>query len=160
MENDIKTRSGIQIAIASDHAGFGLKQDLITRIQQNVTTMGAYVIDKGPVNDKRVDYPDYAALVTAAVLGKHVDLGILICGSGIGMSMMANRYSGIRCALVSDPLSAQLSRQHNDSNVLALGARLIGPDQAWACVQTWLQTEFEGGRHKARINKLDTLFTP
>ena len=145
---------GFIIAIASDHAGYGLKQQLIQRLQ-TVGVHGHTILDLGPENEDRVDYPDYATKVAAAVMGKHAERGMLICGSGIGMSMMANRYQGIRCALVSEPESAALSRQHNDSNVLALGARLIGVDMAWACVQAWLQTPFSQGRHTARVAKME-----
>ncbi len=145
---------GFIIAIASDHAGFELKQKLRGRLE-NYGNNGHTVIDLGPSNSDRVDYPDYATKVSAAVLGHHADRGILICGSGIGMSIMANRYQGIRCALVSEPESARLSRQHNNSNVLALGARLIGEDMAWTCVQEWLRTPFEGGRHAERVAKTD-----
>lgn len=142
---------GFIIAMASDHAGFALKEELKARLEHK----GHNVIDLGPDNEDRVDYPDYATKVAAAVMGKHAERGILICGSGIGMSIMANRYQGIRCALVSEPESATLSRQHNDSNVLALGARLTGPDMAWACVEAWLCTPFSQGRHTARVAKME-----
>jgi ribose 5-phosphate isomerase B len=144
---------GYKIALASDHAGVSLKTHLANLLSSR--GKGHDVVDLGPYCPERVDYPDYAEKVCAAVMGKRVDRGILICGSGIGMSIAANRHQGIRCALVSDQLSAALSRQHNNSNVLALGARVIGEDQAWACVLTWLQTPFEAGRHLLRINKLD-----
>lgn len=156
MELDPKERTnrGFIIAIASDHAGYELKQKLITRLQ-SVGSRGHTLIDLGPDSADRVDYPDYATKVAAAVIGKHAERGILICGSGVGMSIQANRYQGVRCALVTDPETARLSRAHNDSNVLALGARLTGEDMAWACVDTWLQTGFEFGRHEARVKKMD-----
>lgn len=143
------------IAIASDHAGFELKQKMVTQLQQ----AGCLVWDLGPDNSDRVDYPDYAVKLAAQVASGEVQKGILICGSGVGMSMAANRVPGVRCALVSDPETARLSRAHNDSNVLALGARLTGEDMAWACVLMWLKTEFEAGRHEARIQKLDHIHT-
>lgn len=145
---------GYIIAIASDHAGVELKAHL-SDLLRKVGSRGHYVLDLGPPTADRVDYPDYAAKVCASVLGKQVDRGILICGSGIGMSMAANRYAGIRCALVGEPLSAKLSRQHNNSNVLALGSRLTGPDMAWECVDTWLRIPYDGGRHDQRIAKMD-----
>ena len=156
MQIDPKERvnRGFIIAIASDHAGFDLKQKIVAQLQA-VGSRGHNVIDLGPSSADRVDYPDYATKVAAAVIGKHADRGILICGSGVGMSIMANRYQGIRCALVSDPETARLSRAHNNSNVLALGARLTGEDMAWACVQTWLTTGFDFGRHEQRIAKMD-----
>jgi ribose 5-phosphate isomerase B len=156
MELDPKehVNRGFIIAIASDHAGFELKQKLITKLK-SVSGRGHHVIDLGPDNMDRVDYPDYATKVAAAVIGAHSERGILICGSGVGMSIQANRYQGVRCALVSDPETARLSRAHNNSNMLALGARLTGEDMAWACVDAWLKTGFEFGRHEARIAKMD-----
>ncbi len=144
-----------KIAIASDHAGFELKHKLVAQLQQS----GITVVDLGPHNADRVDYPDYAVKLAAHVASGEVPKGILICGSGVGMSMAANRVPGVRCALVSDPETARLSRAHNDSNVLALGARLTGEDMAWACVRMWLNTVFEFGRHEARIQKLDHIHT-
>jgi ribose 5-phosphate isomerase B len=142
---------GYTFGIASDHAGVELKTHLVNLLKNR----GHEVVDFGPETADRVDYPDYATKVCAGVLGGRVDRGILICGSGIGMSIAANRHQGIRCALVHDPVGAELSRRHNNSNVIALGARLLGPDQASACVLTWLQTPFDGGRHQGRIDKLD-----
>ena len=155
MQTDkIELNRGYKIVIASDHAGVELKSHLVSMLK-NRGALGHDVIDLGPENTERVDYPDYAAKVCAAILDNSAERGILICGSGIGMSIAANRYQGIRCALVHDQLGAELSRRHNQSNVIALGARLIGLDQAWACVLTWLQTPFEGNRHIQRIQKLD-----
>lgn len=147
---DTTNTTPAQIVLASDHAGYTLKE----HIKQCLQHAGYYVIDLGPHNSDRVDYPDYAVKVATHIKQTPQDMGILVCGSGIGMSMMANRFDHIRCALVSEPESAALSRRHNDSNVLALGARLVGPDMAWACVTTWLNTDFEYGRHEARVNKL------
>lgn len=150
MEMDV----GLTVVIASDHAGVDLKEFIYHKLQNHGARI-AQVMDLGPQGMERVDYPDYAEKVCDAILNKQAHLGILICGSGIGMSMKANRYPGIRCALVSEPTSAMLSKQHNNSNVLALGARLTGPDQAWACVEAWMKATYEGGRHDARIAKLD-----
>lgn len=142
------------IAIASDHAGFELKQTLIHMIYELNPVLSVW--DLGPENTERVDYPDYAALVARAVQNSQATQGVLICGSGVGMSMKANRYSGIRCVLANDVTTARLSRLHNDSNVLALGARLTGVDLAWDILRTWYNTPYEGGRHDVRIAKLDS----
>ena len=150
MEMDV----GLTVAIASDHAGVDLKEFLHYKLQDHGARI-AKVVDLGPQGMERVDYPDYAVKVCESILHKKAHLGILICGSGVGMSMMANRYKHIRCALVHEPTSAALSKQHNNSNVLSMGARLIGPDQAWACVEAWLRASYEGGRHDGRIAKLD-----
>lgn len=139
------------IVIASDHSGLKLKSLLKDRL---IDTDRYVVHDFGPYNTESVDYPDYANLVCKDIVSGIFGLGILICGSGIGMSIAANRHLGIRCALVNEPLSAKLSRTHNDSNVLALGSRLLGEEMAWQCVDTWLNTEYEGGRHDNRIKKL------
>lgn len=145
---------GLTVVIASDHAGVDLKEFIQHKLQNHGARI-AQVVDMGPHGMDRVDYPDYAVKVCNAILSKQAHVGILICGSGVGMSMMANRHAHIRCALVSEPTTATLSKQHNNSNVLALGARLIGPDQAWACVEAWLKASYEGGRHDGRIAKLD-----
>ena len=151
------TSRGFIVAVASDHAGIDMRV-AIRDLLRSTGARGHYVIDFGPMPvDGRVDYPDYAAKVTESVLSGEADRGILICGSGIGMSMAANRHRGIRCAMVNDITSARLSRQHNNANVLALGARLIGPDLAWAIVEEWLKTPYEGGRHDQRIAKLDAV---
>ena len=141
------------IAIASDHAGFELKQTLIRMILEQ--DPGFPVCDLGPSSADRVDYPDYAALVAQAVQMSQATKGVLICGSGVGMSMKANRYAGIRCVLANDVTTARLSRLHNNSNVLALGARLTGVDLAWDIFHTWYHAHYEGGRHDVRIAKLD-----
>lgn len=143
-----------QIAIASDHAGFELKQTLIHMLRE--WDPNFQVWDLGPLNTERVDYPDYAVKVAGAVYHKHTQKGVLICGSGVGMSMKANRYVGIRCVLANDVTTARLSRLHNDSNVLALGARLTGVDLAWDIFHTWYHAPYEGGRHDVRIAKLDS----
>lgn len=139
-----------KIAIASDHAGFALKAKLI----QHIEGLGHKVVDLGPETDARVDYPDFGYKLAEAVVKGEADFGVAICGSGIGISIALNRYSGVRAALCHDVTSARLSRQHNDANVLALGERLIGPAVAPECVDVFLTTEFEGGRHAGRVEKL------
>ena len=136
----------IAIAIASDHAGVELKSSLI-HVLGNAT-------DLGPSTTDSVDYPDYANKLCEWVLSGENRRGVLICGSGIGMSIAANRHAGIRAALVNSPELAMLARQHNDANVLCLGARFVSQEAAQACLHTFLRTEFEGGRHAARVEKL------
>ncbi len=138
------------VAIASDHAGVEMKSQLISYIEQ----LGHTVENLGANTTESVDYPDYARSVTDALLAKRAGLGILICGSGIGMSMAANRAKGIRAALVRSGLEARLARQHNHANVLCLGARISGIETAKDCVKEFLQTAFEGGRHLQRIEKM------
>jgi ribose 5-phosphate isomerase B len=138
------------IAVASDHAGFQLKTQLAAHLKKQ----GYEVIDLGPVNEDRVDYPDFGFKLAEAVRDGQVPRGIAVCGSGIGISIALNRYKDVRAALCHDVTSAKLSRQHNDANVLALGARLIGAEVALECVDAFLKTEFEGGRHAGRVEKL------
>lgn len=146
---------GFIVALGSDHAGVDMRCN-IRDLLHATGTRGHYPVDYGPMPaNGRVDYPDYAAKVVNSVLSGESDRGILVCGSGIGMSMAANRYPGIRCALVHDVTTARLSRLHDNANVLALGARLTGPDLAWDIVQEWLRTPYEGGRHDQRIAKMD-----
>lgn len=139
-----------KIAIASDHAGFALKQ----RLAEYVAAKGYEVIDLGPQSEDRVDYPDYGYKLAEAIEAGTADAGIGICGSGIGISIALNRYGAVRAALCHDVTTAQLARLHNNANVIALGARLIGPDLATACVDAFLTTTFEGGRHAGRVDKL------
>ena len=141
----------LRIALGSDHAGFGLKEF----VREHLSTRGIEVVDLGTDSTLSVDYPDYARKVCQAVLDGTAQGGILFCGTGLGMSIMANRFSGIRAALCHEHFTAQASRSHNDANVLALGARVIGTDIAREIVDTWLDTPFEGGRHQKRINKFD-----
>lgn len=138
-----------KIAIASDHAGINLKDALIATL----TAQGARVVDFGTNGTESVDYPDYALRVTKAIHDGTAELGILICGSGIGMSMAANRHPHIRAALCHNTDTATLARQHNDANILVLGARILGEAEAAACVHAFLTTPFEGGRHQGRIDK-------
>ncbi len=139
-----------KIAIASDHTGVELKAQL----RDHLASFGHEVLDLGPDTTASVDYPDYADKLAAAIKEHHAEQGVLICGSGIGISIAANRHRHIRAALCHDGLSARLSRQHNDANVLVLGARLIGSDVAKDCATIFFSTAFEGGRHQNRINKL------
>ena len=135
----------MRIALAADHAGYLLKDELVRWLQ---------VTDLGTNGPESVDYPEYGARVANAVASGQAERGIAVCGSGIGISIAVNRNPKCRCARVDDPLSAQLSREHNDANVLALGGRLIGSDMAKACVQAFLDTGFAGGRHQRRVDEL------
>ena len=138
------------IAIASDHAGFDLKAQL----KQELVAMGFEALDLGPDSTASVDYPDFADRLAAALKDGQAKRGVLICGTGIGISMAANRHRHIRAALVHDVTGARLTRQHNNANVLCLGARLIGADVAKDCLKVFLTTDFEGGRHENRVAKL------
>jgi len=138
------------IALASDHAGFELK-DLI---KEYLDDRGYVTIDLGTNGPESVDYPDFGAAMGEAIESGKAEKGVLVCGSGIGISIAANRNPSVRAALVQDGLAARLSRQHNDANVVALGARLIGVETAYDCVDAFLTTEFEGGRHQRRIDKM------
>ncbi len=140
-----------KVALASDHAGFELKEI----IKEHLSGRDMVPVDLGTDSTHSVDYPDYAIKVCEAVLTGTVDKGILICGTGLGMSMMANRYKGIRGALCHDHFTALAARSHNDSNVLILGSRILGIDLAKEIVDTWLDTPFEGDRHERRIRKFD-----
>lgn len=140
----------MKIAIASDHAGFELKE----KIKNFLKELGHEYEDFGTDSEESVDYPDYALKVAECVARKECDRGILICGSGIGMSMSANKVPGIRAALCCNTEMAKLSREHNDANVLTMGARLIDEDTAKEIVRVWLETEFLGERHLRRVNKM------
>lgn len=139
-----------RIAIASDHAAIEMKAALVAWLESR----GAEVVDLGPTTADSVDYPDFGYKLAAAVSSGEAQRGIALCGSGIGISIAVNRNAGCRCALVSEPLSARLAREHNDANVIALGARLIGIEMAKACVETFLATDFLGDRHVRRVEKL------
>jgi ribose 5-phosphate isomerase B len=141
----------LRIAIASDHAGYVLKE----RIKEYILSLGGYEIeDYGTMSQDPVDYPDYALKVAEAVARGRHDRGILICGTGIGMCIAANKVPGIRCAPCNDVLTARYSREHNDANILALGARLIEVERAKEIVRIWLTTDFQGGRHERRVKKI------
>lgn len=138
------------IAIASDHAGFELKSVLI----EELARLGFAPIDLGTIDLKSVDYPDYADRLAAALADGRAARGVLVCGTGIGISIAANRHRHVRAAVCHDTTSARLTREHNDANVLVLGARLIGVEVAKDCLQVFLTTGFAGGRHAARVGKL------
>ena len=140
----------LKLAIASDHAAVDLKADLAAYLREQ----GHEVTDLGPQTADRVDYPDYGYKLAQAIASGQAQFGVALCGSGIGISIAVNRNPACRCALVSDPYSAALAREHNDANVIAMGARLIGPDMARICLQSFLVAEFGGGRHAARVAKL------
>ena len=140
----------MRIALAADHAGVDLKDDLSGWLKE----LGHEVEDLGTKGHESVDYPDFGARLARAIKDGTADRGIAICGSGIGISIAVNREPACRCARVDDPLSAALAREHNDANVLAFGARLIGGDMARACVLAFLETEFAGGRHQRRVDLL------
>ena len=140
----------MKIAITSDHGGNQLRKEIV----QLLSERGFEYEDFGPKTDESVDYPDYASTVCEGVAAGRFDRGILICGTGIGMSIAANKIKGIRCALVHDVFSAKATRGHNDTNVLAMGERVIGAGLAREIVSAWLDTSFEGGRHARRVEKL------
>ncbi|GAF21511.1 ribose 5-phosphate isomerase B [Bacillus sp. JCM 19047] len=140
----------MKIAIASDHGGTRLKDELIAVIKD----LGFAYEDFGCNCEGSVDYPDYALPVAEKVAAGEFDRGILVCGTGIGMSIAANKVKGIRCALVHDVFSAKATRQHNDTNMISMGERVIGPGLAGEIVRTWLGEAFEGGRHANRIGKI------
>ena len=140
----------MRIAIASDHAGFDLK----TELREYLIGLGHEVADLGPETAERVDYPDFGYKLAAAIADGTVQAGVALCGSGIGISIAVNRNPACRCARVDDPYSAALAREHNDANAIALGARLIAPDMAKACLDAFLAAPFGGGRHAARVDKL------
>ena len=138
------------IAIACDHGALALKTHMVTYLKDK----GYDILDLGVNGPESVDYPDFGYKVAEAIKDGTVKRGILMCGSGIGISIAANRFTEIRCALVHDVTGARLTREHNDANVIAFGGRMIGPDLCEECVDTFLNTEFEGGRHQRRVDKL------
>ena len=142
-----------KIALASDHGGFDLKESVIAHLLNT----GWEVDDLGPHSGDSVDYPDYGIKLAEAVAEKKVQRGIVICGTGIGMSIVVNRYPGIRGTLCSDLFTAKLCREHNDSNILIMGGRVIGKGLAAEIVNTWLNTPFEGGRHQRRLDKINQI---
>jgi ribose 5-phosphate isomerase B len=141
------------IAIACDHGGYALKET----VKQHLKDKGYEVKDFGTNSLDSCDYPDYAAPAAQAVASGECEKGIVICTTGIGVSIVANKVKGIRCALCADSLSASLTRRHNDTNMLAMGAGIIGQNLALEIVDTWLTTEFEGGRHQRRVDKITAL---
>ncbi len=144
------------VAIGSDHAGYSLK----TTLAKALTDWGHTVIDLGTDGTASVDYPDFAHAVCRAVVEGRARFGVLVCGTGIGMSMTANRHAGIRCALIHDVTGARLTRAHNDANVIAFGARTTGVEPALDALKTFLATPFEGGRHERRVAKIELTGDP
>jgi ribose 5-phosphate isomerase B len=142
-----------KIAIASDHGGFDLKKSIVSFLLNK----GWVVDDFGAPSTDPVDYPDYGIKLAKAIIDKKFVRGILICGTGIGMSVIVNRFPGIRGTLCSDVYTAKMSREHNDSNILIMGGRVIGPGLAIEILDTWLNTEFEGGRHQRRLDKIKNI---
>lgn len=145
--------SAMKIALGADHAGYELKD----KIKQHLEQSGIDVRDEGTNSGESVDYPDFASLVAHDVHDGRVDLGILVCGSGIGMAIAANKVVGVRAANVATEYDAQMSREHNNANVLTLGARILSADQAFAIVDKWLNTQFAGGRHERRVDKITAI---
>ncbi len=143
----------MRIAIGSDHGGFPLKKEVMQHLQEK----GIEFKDFGPFTEESCDYPDYAEPVGKAVASKEYDFGILICGTGIGISISANKVKGIRAALCHDTFSAHATREHNNANILAMGARVVGPGLALDIVDTFLESDFEGGRHERRVNKIHAI---
>jgi ribose 5-phosphate isomerase B len=140
----------MKIAIGSDHRGFDAKRRIVSLLQQ----LGHDVLDLGPEGSESVDYPDFALQVAQAVSQGRVERGILICGTGIGMCIAANKVKGVRAAPCHDSITAEMSRRHNDANVLCLSADLLGEELIDRMVRIWLETEFEGGRHARRVDKI------
>jgi ribose 5-phosphate isomerase B len=143
----------MRIALAADHAGFALKDELADWLRKE----GHDIVDLGTNGPASVDYPHFGSKIARVVGSGGAERGVVVCGSGIGVSIAVNRDPRCRCARVGDPLSAALAREHNDANVLALGARLTGTDMAKACVAAFLGTDFAGGRHQRRVDQLSTL---
>jgi len=143
----------MKLAIASDHGGWELKQ----HIKEILEEMSIEYRDFGPLSCESVDYPDFALPVAEAVASGEFSRGILVCGTGIGMSIAANKVKGIRAALCHDTFSARATREHNDSNILALGERVVGKGLAGEIVKIWLTTEFQGGRHQKRVEKISKI---
>jgi ribose 5-phosphate isomerase B len=143
----------VRIAIAADHAGYALKE----AVKRAIPSSCGVIEDLGTDSDAPVDYPDVAAVLATRVASGGCERGILVCGTGIGMSMAANKFAGVRAANAWTPETARLAREHNDANVLALGARLLSEDVAVALVRVFLETPFAGGRHQGRVDKLNAL---
>lgn len=143
----------MKIALGSDHGGLELKGIVLEHLKKQ----GYEVVDMGTYTTDSVDYPDCAAPVCEAVLAKEADCGMLFCGTGIGISIAANKYKGIRAALCSDVYSAKMAKQHNNAQIICMGGRVTGPDLACMIADTWLSTEFEGGRHLERVKKIHSI---
>lgn len=143
----------MQIGLACDHGGFELKEELKTFLK----SLGVEPIDMGTFNEDSVDYPDFGVLVAEKVSQGELEKGILICGTGIGMSIVANKFPRIRAALANDLYSSRCSREHNDANILIIGGRIVGKELAKEIVKVWLETPFAGGRHRRRLEKIEAL---
>ena len=143
----------MQIGLACDHGGFGLKEDLKAFLK----SMEVEAVDLGSFDETSVDYPDFGIQIAERVSRGELEKGILICGTGIGMSIVANKFPGVRAALANELYSARCSREHNDANILVLGGRVIGPGLAREIVRVWLETPFSGGRHQRRLEKITAL---
>ena len=143
----------MKIAIGADHAGFELKE----KIKQYLIRKGVEVDDRGTNSPESVDYPDYARVVGEVVAGRRAESGILVCGTGIGMAIAANKVPGIRAAKVNSEVEAQLSREHNDANVMTIGGRVVDEASAFKIVDRWLSTQFSGGRHQRRVDKISDI---
>lgn len=143
----------MRIALAADHGGFPLKEQIKLYLQQK----NYEVLDMGTDAEDSVDYPDYGKRCAEAVIGGKAERGVVVCGTGIGISIAANKVKGIRCALCTSEEMAEMSRKHNDANMLALGGRVLDEHRALVILQTWLDTEFEGGRHQRRVNLLNEM---
>ena len=139
------------IAFGCDHSAFGLKQEIIKFTE----SLGHSVKDFGTFSEERADYPEYAKKAAKAIIDGECNLGILVCGTGVGMSITANKVKGIRAVVCSEPFSAKLSREHNNTNILCLGARVVGPELAKMIVEIWLSAEFQGGRHSDRVEMFE-----
>ena len=143
----------MKIALGADHAGFELKD----KLKKWLTVRGFETTDEGTNTSDSVDYPDYARKVADDVVGKRADLGILVCGTGIGMAIAANKVPGIRASSATTEYEAQMAREHNNANILALGARIVGEEDARKIITKWLDTQFAGGRHQQRVDKIAAL---
>lgn len=144
----------MKVAIGSDHAGYYLKEEL----KEVLKNEGVEYLDLGTLNgDESVDYPDYAASVARKVASGEFDRGVIVCGTGVGVAIAANKIKGIRAANCNETICARFSREHNDANVLTMGARIIGPSVAQEILKIWLETDFEGGRHARRVNKISEI---
>lgn len=141
------------IAIASDHAGREMKEDL----KEFLESIDVDVVDMGVNDDKSVDYPDYGIPLAEKVSNGEVPRGVLVCGTGIGMSILANKFKGVRAALVSDVFTARMAKEHNNANILVIGGRIVGKGLAREMLKTWLDAKFEGGRHQSRLDKITEL---
>jgi ribose 5-phosphate isomerase B len=140
----------MKVALGSDHGGFELKEG----IKKHLNRKGIEFVDYGTFNNESVDYPDYGRITAEAIMKGECDRGIVVCGTGIGISLAANKVKGIRCALVSEEYSARMAKAHNNANMIAMGGRVVGEGIATGVVDAWLETEFEGGRHERRVEKI------